>query len=174
MEAVAKAYPRALVLPIIYTPNPPIGASPETLYKKLLEGNDPETGKQVIQEIIDALTQPQKEKRREPAPAPAAIPREQQLTGAEDDLQQLFYDSGWTDGLPIILPTTERVERMLKGTSHAPDEEVGKIYDHDHHELITYTVRDTGHSLDETIIHRPIHHGIRQSATSQRPHPQPA
>jgi hypothetical protein len=33
MEAVAKTYPRALVLPIIYTPNPVIGVSPETLKK---------------------------------------------------------------------------------------------------------------------------------------------
>jgi hypothetical protein len=56
--------------------------------------------------------------------------------------QQLFYDKGWTDGLPIILPTEERVARMLKGTSHAPDEQVGQTYDHDHHEIIKYTVRD--------------------------------
>ena len=130
------------MLPIIYTPNPPIGASPETLYKKLLEGNDPQTGKQVIQEIIEALTKPQEKKKLTPVPAPPAGSKEKQFTGSEDDLQQLFYDNGWTDGLPIILPTTERVERMLKGTSHAPEETVGQIYDHDHHELITYTVRD--------------------------------
>jgi hypothetical protein len=28
----------------------------------------------------------------------------------------------YTDGLPIVLPTEERVEAMLKGTSHKPDE----------------------------------------------------
>ena len=28
----------------------------------------------------------------------------------------------YTDGLPIVVPTEERVERMLKGTSHKPDE----------------------------------------------------
>ena len=59
MEAVAKADPRAIALPIIYTPDPVIGMSPDTLYKKLLEGNDPETGKPVIDEIIDVLTKPQ-------------------------------------------------------------------------------------------------------------------
>jgi len=41
MEAVAKTDPRAIALPIIYTPDPVIGMSPDTLYKKLLEGNDP-------------------------------------------------------------------------------------------------------------------------------------
>jgi hypothetical protein len=142
MEAVAKAHPRAMMLPIVYTPAPPIGASPETLYKKLLEGNDPETGKPVIQEIIEALTKPQQKKKLEPAPAPPSRPREKQFTDTGDNLQQFFYDSGWTDGLPIMLPTEERVAKMLKGTSHVPDEVVGQVYDHDHHELIAYTVRD--------------------------------
>ncbi|MBZ5509799.1 MAG: glycosyltransferase family 9 protein, partial [Acidobacteriia bacterium] len=45
----------------------------------------------------------------------------------EDNLQRLFYDRGWTDGLPIVLPTEERVERMLAGTSHARDEVVGEV-----------------------------------------------
>ena len=58
MEAVAKSDPKAFALPIIYTPNPVIGASPEVLHKKLLEGNDPETGKPVIDEIIEVLTKP--------------------------------------------------------------------------------------------------------------------
>ena len=142
MEAVAKTDPRAMVLPIIYTPNPVIGVSPEVLYKKLLEGNDPETGKPVIDEIIEVLTRPQEKKKREPALTYEPGPREKNLSDTEDNLQQLFYDRGWTDGLPIILPTEERVERMLKGTSHSPDEEVGQTYDHDHHEIIKYTVRD--------------------------------
>ncbi len=142
MEAVVKNYPRATVLPIIYTPTPVIGASPETLYKKLLEGNDPETGRQVIDEIIEVLTQHQEKKKPQPAPIDTRGPREASLSGTEEELQQLFYDRGWTDGNPIILPTEERVAKMLEGTSHAPDEEVGQVYDHDHHEMIKYTVRD--------------------------------
>jgi hypothetical protein len=142
MEAVARTDPRAMVLPIIYTASPVIGVSSEVLYKKLLEGNDPETNRPVIEEIIDVLTRPQVIKKRQPAPVHAAGPREKYLSGAEDSLQQLFYDRGWTDGLPIILPTEERVERILKGTSHSPDEPVGQAYDHDHHEIIKYTVRD--------------------------------
>jgi hypothetical protein len=41
---------------------------------------------------------------------------------AEDDLHQLFEENRWTDSLPVVLPTEARVEAMLKGTSHAPDE----------------------------------------------------
>ncbi|HEY95499.1 MAG TPA: hypothetical protein G4O15_11250 [Dehalococcoidia bacterium] len=142
MEAVAKADPRAIALPIIYTPDPVIGMSPDTLYKKLLEGNDPETGRPVIDEILDVLTKPQKKKKNGSKPSTEpAFPKEIK-PDTEDNLQQAFYNRGWTDGLPIILPTEERVQKMLTGTKHSPDEEVGQAYDHDHHEIIKYTVRD--------------------------------
>ena len=39
-----------------------------------------------------------------------------------DKFQEKFLDWGWSDGFPIIPPTTERVRDMLKGTSHAPEE----------------------------------------------------
>ena len=143
MEAVARTHPRASVLPIIYTPDPVIGASPETLYKKLLEGNDPATGRPVIQEIIDVLTRPREIKKLPGSPDTAQpIVSEKLISGTEDYLQEIFYANGWTDGLPVILPTEARVAAMLQGTSHAPDEEVGVTYDHDHHEIIRYTVRD--------------------------------
>src|SRR5579862_2638404 len=45
----------------------------------------------------------------------------------EDGLQRLFLENNWTDKLPIVLPTRERVDAMLKGTSRAPDEIVGHL-----------------------------------------------
>jgi hypothetical protein len=45
----------------------------------------------------------------------------------EDNLQRLFLENNWTDKLPIVLPTRERVDAMLAGTSHAPDEIVGHL-----------------------------------------------
>src|SRR5262245_18084501 len=39
-----------------------------------------------------------------------------------------FYKSGWTDGLPIIPPTRERVDRMLSGMSwRSPDDVIGIV-----------------------------------------------
>ena len=39
-----------------------------------------------------------------------------------------FYERGWTDGLPIVPPTEERVEAMLAGMSwRKPDEVIGVI-----------------------------------------------
>lgn len=36
-------------------------------------------------------------------------------------VNELFYKRGWTDGLPIVPPTPERVERMLQGTDLDPE-----------------------------------------------------
>jgi thiol-disulfide isomerase/thioredoxin len=38
----------------------------------------------------------------------------------EDDIEACF-DRGWTDGLPVVPPTPERVLRMLQGTAREPD-----------------------------------------------------
>ncbi len=48
------------------------------------------------------------------------------LAPLEDELEACF-ERGWTDGLPVVPPTEERVWRMLQGTSRAADELVGII-----------------------------------------------
>ncbi|MCZ6677908.1 MAG: hypothetical protein O7E52_11730 [Candidatus Poribacteria bacterium] len=37
------------------------------------------------------------------------------------------YQNGWTDGLPVVPPTPDRVERMLSGTQRKPEELVAQI-----------------------------------------------
>ena len=37
------------------------------------------------------------------------------------EINELFYQRGWTDGLPIVPPTKERVKEMLKGADLSPD-----------------------------------------------------
>ena len=48
------------------------------------------------------------------------------LGDAEDPVEACF-DRGWTDGLPVVPPTPERVLRMLAGTSRAPGEVLGMV-----------------------------------------------
>ena len=48
------------------------------------------------------------------------------VTGTVGELQEYFSDPILSDGLPVVVPTEERVAEMLKGTSHAPDEILGK------------------------------------------------
>jgi hypothetical protein len=43
----------------------------------------------------------------------------------DDDLQQVFRDRGWTDGLPVVAPTPDRVEAMLEWAGMPPDHVVG-------------------------------------------------
>ncbi len=132
----------AASLPFIYTPHPVIGLSPEALDKYIV-GNDPDTGKPIINEIIDVLTKPVSEKKPQPespVTVKAGPPRILLEPDTEDNLQRLFYEKGWTDGLPIILPTEERVQAMLAGTNAAPDEVVAESFQFATREIVKYTV----------------------------------
>ena len=42
-------------------------------------------------------------------------------------VQELYHSNGWTDGLPIVPPTPERVARMLAATDYAPSDELGNV-----------------------------------------------
>lgn len=44
----------------------------------------------------------------------------------QDDIE-LAYERGWSDGLPVVPPTEERVVRMLSGTTRDPQEVIGDI-----------------------------------------------
>ena len=46
---------------------------------------------------------------------------------AQQDEHEIAFERGWSDGLPVVPPTEERVLRMLSGTTRSPDEIVGII-----------------------------------------------
>ncbi len=52
--------------------------------------------------------------------------RRVELADLEDDVEAVFA-RGWSDGLPCVPPTEERVLRMLAGTRRAPDEVVAVV-----------------------------------------------
>jgi hypothetical protein len=58
----------------------------------------------------------------------------------EDELQQQFLDNNWTDKLPIVLPTEERVAAMLAHTKRKPQEIVGRMQPTANRGLWEYTV----------------------------------
>jgi hypothetical protein len=49
------------------------------------------------------------------------------LDDSLDAAQDWFYESGLTDGLPVIPPTPDRVARMLAATDREPDDELGTV-----------------------------------------------
>ncbi len=49
------------------------------------------------------------------------------LSGTLAEIQRLFFDSGWTDGLPIVPPTEEAVAEFLRFTDLPPETSLGAI-----------------------------------------------
>jgi hypothetical protein len=128
-------------VPLRYTYPPyPVGwVSRETLHR-YVEGNDPVTGIPIMEEIINALTQPLTEAERNFKPVKRPERPRLLEPDTEEHLRRLFLENGWTDGLPIVLPTEERVAEMLTGTDHDLDEYVGMMSITTHEERLKYTV----------------------------------
>ncbi|HXX00089.1 MAG TPA: UGSC family (seleno)protein [Candidatus Acidoferrales bacterium] len=110
---------------ICFTPHPVWGKTDEEMYA-YLEGNDPVSGKPLMKEVIGALTNPLTAEESKTGEVSVSTGPET-FADTEDNLQQYYIDNGMTDFMQIVLPTEERVEAMLKGTSHKPDEVVGKM-----------------------------------------------
>jgi hypothetical protein len=110
---------------ITFTPHPVWGKTPEEL-RAYIEGNDPVSGKPMMPEIVDYLTRPlSAEESKTGTISPSVGPATYSDTA--DNLQEYYLNNGMTDYLPIVLPTEARVEAMLKGTSHSPDEKCGQM-----------------------------------------------
>lgn len=110
-----------------FVKSPVWGKTAEQLQHDVIKGADPITGKPVMQEIVDELTNPL-------SPGDSANRTIPQSAGPEtfgpdhaEDLQRMFMEKRMTDYLPIVLPTEERVDAMIKGTSRKPDEIVGRM-----------------------------------------------
>ncbi len=111
---------------IVFTPHPVWGKTPDEL-AAYVNGPDPVTGKPLMKEVVDALTQPLSAEEKKsgvvtPSIGPATFGPE-----TSKNLQDYYLNNGYTDYLPIIIPTEEEVDAMLAGTSHHPDEVVGKM-----------------------------------------------
>jgi len=108
-----------------FVPHPFANRSIE-VHRRYLEGNDPISGKPVIEGIIEALTRPTADEEKKTGTVERSTPK---LLGPDtpENLERLFLENGWTDYLPIVLPTEERVAEMLKGTNHKRDEVIGRM-----------------------------------------------
>ena len=47
--------------------------------------------------------------------------------GTQEDELEACFDRGWSDGLPVVPPTQERVLRMLTGTARPSDDVIGMV-----------------------------------------------
>jgi hypothetical protein len=121
-----------------FVPQPVVGRSPDEL-RAYVEGEDPVNGGPFMQKVLEGLTQPLDDEDLKGVSFDRSAPRLLE-PDTEDNLQRRFVEERWSDLLPVVLPTEERVEAMLAGTSHAPDEVVGRMRPTAFREYWEYTV----------------------------------
>ena len=76
-----------------------------------------------LDEVIRTLTD-------QPAPVVLAnepAPRDIVFSGSFEEVNRLFLENQWSDGLPIVPPTPDKIEAFLKFTRRDPDEVIGKL-----------------------------------------------
>ncbi len=138
---VAKSSARLRGIPNLrqaFVPQPVVGRTAGEL-RAYIEGNDAISGRKFMEEVIEGLTRPLDDadlsgetfERTTPRLVPPAT---------RENLEKLFLDNRWTDFMPIVLPTEERVAAMLKATGQPPDKVVGRMRAGNFRESWEYTV----------------------------------
>ena len=79
-----------------------------------------------MQGILESLTNPLTAAEQSPKPSTAKPPRFA-FKGNYEAVNRFFYQSGWTDGLPIVPPTEKAVAEMMTGTDLPADHLVAKV-----------------------------------------------
>lgn len=85
----------------------------------------------VVDELVDGLRRPlsREEASTEPIEevlAPVTVTADS-YAAAFRKFNEVFLSNHWGDGLPLVPPTREAVEAMLKGTSRSPREVIGTV-----------------------------------------------
>ncbi len=107
----------------------PVVSVPAPLWARTTEENRA-SASAVFEEVCRALTNPLPTEEE----AIGKDTREELFTIAGNDyaeaiqnMNALFMEKHWGDGLPLLPPTVEAVEQMLKATSHSPNEIIGIV-----------------------------------------------
>jgi hypothetical protein len=108
-----------------FVPQPVVDRSPANL-RAYIEGLDPVSKRPFVQEMIEAFTSPLNDQDLKGVSFERSTSRLIE-PDTEDNLHALFIEQGWTDYLPVVLPTEARVAAMLKGTKHPPEKVVGRL-----------------------------------------------
>src|SRR3984885_9170093 len=112
-------------LRIAYTVHPIWGLTGDQV-RAFLDTNDPVSNQPFMKEVIAGLTSPltaedEKTGLQPVSPGPATFGPD-----TLDNLQAYFMNNQMTNYMPIVVPAEAKVAQMLKGTSHKPDEVVGR------------------------------------------------
>ena len=87
----------------------------------------------VVQNMVPVVVEALGSKQGRPRPAQQTLddgyPERDHIvfSGDYDAMQEYFLEQGWSDGLPIVPPTLERVDRFLRHTRRDRDEVLGVL-----------------------------------------------
>jgi len=74
--------------------------------------------------IVDGLTKNVTSSPEKTAPSVTRPKNETVAHGSLEEINRIFMDNGWTDGLPVVPPTTDKIEEFLKLSAYSPDEQI--------------------------------------------------
>ena len=93
------------------------------MLRQYVEGKDPITGRPLMPQVVDALTKPLTEPEKHPVARRGASRPRLLSPDTEENLRQLFLESDWTDGLPIVppsaAPVVQRITSVIVGVCEA-------------------------------------------------------
>jgi hypothetical protein len=84
-------------------------------------------GAELAPQVLDLLTTGRPRPGSGPVPPAATEPQVRARFASDDEATRAIYERRWTDGLPVVLPTPERVAEALVAAGRDADEVVIKI-----------------------------------------------
>ena len=77
-----------------------------------------------VDAVVKGLTE---ETNGKAATEPQPAPTDMVFCGSFEEVTRFFYENEWSDGLPVVPPTVEKVREFLTFTERTPDESLGVI-----------------------------------------------
>ena len=79
----------------------------------------------VLDSIVNGLTSTIRPVAADSSPEPG--PQDIVAEGSLDEIEEHFLRMGWSEGLPIVPPTRDRVQQFLRFTDRSPNEIIGVL-----------------------------------------------
>ena len=97
-------------------PGVPMTQSKEELRRQVIDV--------LLPRIVEGLSKPLQAAAPVDA-APMPQPRDIVFSGALDEINEHFHEQHWSDGMPVVPPTLDRIDKFLRFTERDPREVIG-------------------------------------------------
>ena len=97
-------------------PGEPMTQSKEELRRQVIDV--------LLPRIVEGLSKPLQAAAPVDA-APMPQPRDIVFSGALDEINEHFHEQHWSDGMPVVPPTLDRIDKFLRFTERDPREVIG-------------------------------------------------